>query len=95
MYYRLRFTNYFDVWGNKKDGWEVNNQCIEWDDVWTSDLDNKTLLKILKNTGFLQKHVRANQLIFDWLGPECCELSVRRDYYPLGRIEIIDQMEED
>lgn len=95
MYYRLRFTNYFDVWGNKKDGWEVNNQCIEWDDVWTKDLDNRTLLKILKDTGFLQKHVRINQIDFEWLGPECCEISARRNHYPLGRIEIIDQMEDD
>lgn len=21
--------NYFDVWGNAKDGWEVNNLCTE------------------------------------------------------------------
>lgn len=95
MYYRLRLINYFDVWGNKKNGWEVNNQCIEWDDVWTSELDNRTLLKILKNTDFLQKKVRINQIDFDWLGPECCEILTRRDGYPLGRLEIIDQMEED
>ena len=93
MYYRLKLINYFDVWGNKKDGWDVNNACVEWDDVWTSDLDNKTLLKILKNTDFLRKNVRINQIDFDWIGPECCEISVRRNLYPLGRIEIIDQME--
>lgn len=93
MYYRLKLINYFDVWGNKKDGWEVNNLCVEWDDVWSCELDNKTLLKILKNTDFLQKHVRTNQLIFDWIGHECCEISVRKSHYPLGRIEIIDQKE--
>jgi len=95
MYYRLRLVNYFDVWGNEKDGWDVNNACEEWNDVWTCDLDDKTLLKILKSTGFLQKHVRTNQLIFDWIGPECCEISLRRTHYPLGRIEIIDQKEDD
>ncbi len=95
MYYRLRLVNYFDVWGNAKDGWEVNNQCIEWDDVWTKDLDNRTLLKILKDTGFLQKHVRTNQLIFEWLGPECCEILTRRDGYPLAMLEIIDKKEDD
>ena len=94
MYYRLRLINYFDVWGNEKDGWEVNNQCIEWDDIWTSELDNKTLLKILKNTDFLQQNVRTNQLIFDWVGPEICEISIKRNLYPLGRLEIIDQIED-
>ena len=95
MYYRLKLINYFDVWGNEKDGWEVNNQCIEWDDVWTSDLSNKTLLNILKNTDFLQKNVRINQVDFEWVGPECCEVSVRRNHYPLCRLEIIDKMEDD
>ena len=94
MYYKLRLINYFDVWGNKKDGWEVNNLCTEWDDVWTKDLDNRVLLKILKDTDFLQKHVRTNQLIFDWIGPDCCEILTRRDGYPLARIEIIDQKED-
>jgi len=93
MYYRLRLTNYFDVWGNKKDGYEVNDACIEWDDVWSCELDNKTLLKILKNTDFLQQNVRINQIDFEWLGPEVCEISVRKTQYPLGRIEIIDQKE--
>lgn len=29
--------NYFDVWGNEEDGWEVNNQCVEADDVVIAD----------------------------------------------------------
>ena len=95
MYYRLRLIDYFDIWGNKKDGYEVNNACIEWDDVWTSELDDKTLLRILKNTDFLQKKVRINQIDFDWLGPECCEILTRRNRYPLGRLEIIDKKEDD
>ena len=95
MYYRLRFTNYFDVWGNKKDGYEVNDACIEWDDVWTSELDNRTLLNILKNTGFLEKNVRINQINFDWVGPECCEILTRYNEFPLGRIDVIDEKEED
>lgn len=93
MYYRLRLVNYFDVWGNKKDGWEVNNLCTEWEDVWTSELDDKTLLDILKNTEFLRKDVRINEIDFEWVGPEICEISVKNTYYPLGRIEIIDQRE--
>ena len=29
--------NYFDVWGNVEDGWEVNNQCVEFDDLYLAD----------------------------------------------------------
>ena len=95
MYYKLRLINYFDVWGNAKEGWDINNACIEWDDVWSCELDDRTLLNILKNTRFLKKNVKINQVVFEWLGPEICEILTRRDGYPLGRIEIIDQMEDD
>ena len=50
--YSLR--NYFDVWGNAKDGWEVNNSCIEFDDLnITDDATEKDILKYLKKIGFL------------------------------------------
>lgn len=29
--------NYFDVWGNEADGYEVNNQCIEAEDIVIAD----------------------------------------------------------
>ena len=29
--------NYFDVWGNEVDGYEVNNQCVEATDVIIAD----------------------------------------------------------
>ncbi len=29
--------NYFDVWGNEEDGYEVNNQSVEADDVVITD----------------------------------------------------------
>jgi len=94
MCYRLRLTHYYDVWGNEVDGYEVNDARIVWDDVWTNELDDKTLLNILKNTGFLAKNVRINQINFEWLGPEYCEITTRRDGYPLGRIDIIDWRED-
>lgn len=50
--YSLR--NYFDVWGNEKDGWEVNNSCIEFDDLHISDdATEKEILKYLKDINFL------------------------------------------
>ena len=41
--------NHFDVWGNKKDGYEVNNQCVEFDDLYLADdITPKEICKYLK-----------------------------------------------
>lgn len=46
--------NYFDVWGNKKDGYTVNNQCIEADDInITDDATPKEICEYLKNINML------------------------------------------
>ena len=51
-YYTL--VNYFDVWGNAKDGWEINNQCVEVDDLYLDDeITYKEILDYLKNAGYL------------------------------------------
>ena len=47
-------TNYFDVWGNAEDGWEVNNQCIEFDDlVITENATNKDICQYLVDRNLL------------------------------------------
>jgi hypothetical protein len=49
--------NYFDVWGNKKDGYEINNQCIEFSDLIIVDsATNKDIVKYLYDIGFLSTH---------------------------------------
>lgn len=75
--------NYFDVWGNSKDGYEVNNQCTEAADIiminYPTDRD---LLKLLKSIGFFKKHVRLNMLdIRDDF--EFIEISERRTGKPI------------
>ena len=51
---KWRLINYFDVWGNAKDGWEINNQCMEFDDLWMSDdYAAKEILSYLKQIKFL------------------------------------------
>ena len=69
--------NYFDVWGNSKEGYEVNNQCTEADDVvFSEDPSDKDLLKFLKRIGFFKKHVRLNMV------------EIRDDF---GLIEILEK----
>ena len=51
---KWRLVNYFDVWGNPKDGWEINNQCVEFDELWMDDgYTAKDVLRFLKRIGFL------------------------------------------
>lgn len=91
--YQLRLVNYFDVWGNRKEGYEVNNLCVEWDDGYVADLENRSLLQLLKNSRFIKKETRINQIRFDWIGPDVVEFSAVRDDMPLGRLEIINPEE--
>jgi hypothetical protein len=51
---KYQLINYFDVWGNAKDGWEVNNQCVEFEDLYImSNATDKDVLNYLKSIGFL------------------------------------------
>ena len=51
---KYSLINYFDVWGNAEEGWIVNDQCVEFDDlVITDDATDKDILNYLKEIGFL------------------------------------------
>lgn len=59
----------YDVWGNAKDGYDVNELYkfgtfeLAWNDI---DLDdNKSVLRFLKNIGFIKKSVKLKSLAFD------------------------------
>lgn len=51
---KYELINYFDVWGNAEDGWEINNQCVELRDlVITDGATDKDILNYLVDIGFL------------------------------------------
>ena len=85
---KYRLVNYFDVWGNKKDGYEVNNSCIEFDDLIILDeATEKDILKYLVDIGFLTTSDRRKIRIIDsgdWL-----EIEAVKNNYPIGRLELI------
>lgn len=82
----VELTNHFDVWGNPKDGWEVNNQCIEWRDGVMEDWSRESVMKLLKAKGFFAKHIRQNQI--DWEeGDDCWILSQRKDGMPICMLQ--------
>lgn len=51
---RFQVINYFDVWGNSRDGWEVNNLCREDVVVDIDDADtDEDVIRKLGDAGFL------------------------------------------
>ena len=51
---KYSLINFFDVWGNAKDGWEVNNQCVEFNDlIITDEATEKDILNYLVQIKFL------------------------------------------
>lgn len=58
---RYEVINHFDVWGNVKDGWEVNNQCTEGFVELPKGKDTELeVLKALKKMDMIRKTVRRN-----------------------------------
>lgn len=81
-------VNYFDVWGNKKDGWEINNLCTEGIVELPENFERKDIVKALKDFGFLAKHVRLNMLEIEDLYPYYEISHKAAGYKPICRIEI-------
>ena len=79
--------NYFDVWGNDKDGYEVNNLCVEKTGITIAyDATEKEILDYLVQIGFLNtsdmRKVRINTL-----DGEMMEIYAVKGMQPLGRLE--------
>jgi hypothetical protein len=85
---KLNLVNYFDVWGNKKDGYEVNNLCSE-GEVQVKSWEDGDILKALKEKDFLKKHVRKNMLNFVDCFDEIVEIEHKKTGRPICRLELI------
>jgi hypothetical protein len=85
-----KLVNYFDVWGNQKDGYEINNLCTEIEGIVLVDgCQDTDLLKYLKSIGFFKKHVRLNMLSiedYSCMG-DYIEISEKRTGKPICRFE--------
>jgi hypothetical protein len=91
----VKLINYFDVWGNKKDGWEINNLCEEnaGELFLHEECTHKDILQKLKEVGFLKSTTRMNQLVFEGLGDFGVEIYQKKDMQPICRIEFVHEME--
>ena len=85
MMYKL--VDYFDVWGNADDGWEVNNQCYVGEsplgDTFYLDMtaSKKDILEFLVSIHFLSSS-DMRRLCVDMAG-EAIEVYERKGMRPL------------
>lgn len=85
-YSRWALMNYLDVWGNAVDGWEVNNLCTEFDDLWMSDdIEPEEIIEYLHEIGFLAT-ADMSRFDIDDMG-DIIEVSSSDDGQPLFRLE--------
>lgn len=82
-------VNYFDVWGNAKDGFEINNLCKEGTVLIPENHTHKDIVQALKDVGFFKKHVRSNMIdVSDNGDGIMIEIEKRRDGKPVCRLEV-------
>ena len=54
---KVLVTDFFDVWGSEKEGWEVNNLCRTIYNTRYKLNSRKSCLKFLKSINYLKKSV--------------------------------------
>lgn len=90
---KFRVIDYFDVWGNTEDGWDVNNLC-EAGEVEIEDTSNsQQLLNAAIEIGMLKDTVKLSDLDI-WNDYEMIEFYAGEDageeaLKPLFRFELI------
>ena len=59
-------VDYYDVWGNAEDGWEVNNSCEICNDIIVSDeASQDDIIEYLINSGYLKPDAKGKVEIDD------------------------------
>lgn len=87
-----KVVDYFDVWGNEEDGFEVNNLC-EVGEIQLKDYTNyHEMFQALIDIGFLTDLFEIDELIskFDiWNDYSFIEFHTKEDNKPRFRLELI------
>lgn len=81
---KYTLVNYFDVWGNEEEGYEINNLCNEVEGITiTEDASEKDILKYLVQIGFLTTSDRRKVRI-DTTDGDMMEIYAVKGNYPIG-----------
>ena len=88
-----KLIDYFDVWGNAEDGWEVNNLTSYYDTDDTclriaEDATDEEIIELLIQIGYLKPE--AKELVhLESYDNEMIEIVQTDNDYPIGRLEMI------
>ena len=86
---RYRLIDYFDVWGNATDGWQVNNSIrVEDDIILSEDITDEEIIDFLIQIEYLKPEARENVHLESY-DNEMIEIVQTKDDYPIGRLEMI------
>lgn len=86
---KYKLIDYFDVWENATDGWEVNNLCeIEDDIILAEDTTDEEIIDFLIMINYLESEAKE-QVHLESQDNEMIEIVQTKDDYPLGRLEMI------
>ena len=79
-----KLIDYFDVWGNETDGYEVNDKIdtnITLEIPY--DVTDEELISKLVNVGFLGNNATVENVRIEWSDETFCELFEMGTYLPL------------
>ena len=84
---RYKLIDYYDVWDNEKEGYEVNNLCTCATGIEiTDDATDADIINYLKSINFLSE--KATTETIELSGDDFfIELTEKETGYPLGRLE--------
>lgn len=86
---KYRLVDYFDVWGNEEDGYEVNNLTTIADDIIiTDDATEQDILDLLYSMEYLNTK-DLSKIDIEWFDPDMIELSDASNGCPICRLERI------
>ena len=89
---KYRLINFFDVWGNAVDGWEINNQCIEGEDFHIDEnAAKKEICEYLKNARYLKTSDMRKLYVDNSSCASVIEIYERKGMMPLFAFEEVKE----
>lgn len=84
---KFQLVDYYDVWGNEVEGWDVNG--ISREDVYINLVFDNTDVEVIEKlveVGYLKANA-VDRVNVDWLDDTMIELTVKENGFPLGKLE--------
>jgi hypothetical protein len=88
-----QLVDYFDVWGNEEDGYEVNN--LSRLDIYiyiTDEATKEDIIKELIVCDYLKPNASLENIEVEWNDEFFIELFQKDNMYPICRLELVDNL---